>query len=182
MKMSVERLKAIAAKRKMELQDLIEVDGSAKDLLLSDEEAVRIADKLCIPASHLGLTTPQRTDLHVGAKISRWRDAYQRTADRSGVPYYTYRHLAKTTDDPSFMPLHITLLCGADGAVQMNPGHEEKEFVYVLRGRVRVDLEKDGISRTDVMEEGDSIYLEAGVAHSFVRITAKAEILAVNYR
>jgi len=154
------------------------------------DDTVTFKDVMAVDAFAKELDVPikavfesgERTDLDEGVKIGRGASAYKRTSERSGVPYYTYHHLVTTSDEPNLMALRVDLHAKDGMPVRFNAGHDSKEIVYVTRGRVRVDwTPAQRATRTEYLEQGDSIYIEPGVPHSFMAAAEATEIIAVNY-
>lgn len=100
-----------------------------------------------------------------------------RVASKEGVRYgYSYESLAPAKVNRKMEPFLVTL---DPQAKKGSPfGHEGEEFLFVLEGRVEIQLD----DYTDVLDPGDSIYYDSTVPH---RVScaddAPARILAVIY-
>jgi transcriptional regulator with XRE-family HTH domain len=105
------------------------------------------------------------------------RKPTSRVASKEGVRYgYSYESLAPDKINRSMEPFLVTLEPASKKGVPYN--HEGEEFIFVLDGRVEVQLGEF----TDVLEPGDSIYYDSTTPH---RVScagdAPAQILAVIY-
>lgn len=103
------------------------------------------------------------------------RVATSRVASKEGVRYgYSYESLAPDKINRHMEPFLVTLEPASTKGVPYN--HEGEEFLFVLEGRVEVQLAE----YTDVLDPGDSIYYDSTVPH---RVACKddrpAKILAV---
>jgi hypothetical protein len=177
-------LEALLATRKMTLEHVPGVRHDALHVYFDDFEHLQdIAELVAIPLSafFIGHT---RSDLDDGVKIARHDRTFKREEIRGGVHCYTYEHLVTTNQDPRLMALRLDLHSDDEQPLRMNGGHGSKEVVYVTRGTVRVRwLGENDELKEDVLNEGDSIFIQPHVPHSFTNhvTEAKAEIIAVNY-
>jgi quercetin dioxygenase-like cupin family protein len=135
-----------------------------------------IAHRLSVPEEALLKIS---TDLEEGTRIARRGETYTRTAQRDGIPYYTYEHLVTTKTAPSFMALRISVLAHKESNIVMN-SHEAPEFVYVTRGIVRYNWGRSTPSNETILNIGDSVYISPGTPHSFTAVDDNPEIIAVN--
>jgi hypothetical protein len=124
---------------------------------------------------------PDESDLNDGSRIAKKGTTYIRTAERNGLDYYTYHHLAKTNTAPSLMPLRITVHCSDEDHVAMNT-HACPEFVYVSRGPIRFHWRQTGPTQCETLETGDSLYIAPDVEHSFTCVEEDGEIIAINFQ
>lgn len=170
----------LVASRKMTLEELSGYATISDDTVSFDtfEQLRQTAAALNLPVTSL---LQEDDDLDEGVMVCRGLSGYQRTEERDGIPYYTYTHLANSRAAPKLMSLHLTLHCNEPAKVVLNEGHGAQEFVYVLRGEVRMDWKADGQPRSEMLKQGDSIYVHPGVPHSFIAAGPSAEILAVNF-
>lgn len=90
---------------------------------------------------------------------------------------YIYTALETRKNNKSMEPYLVEFpLQSMDEIVFMS--HEGEEFLYVMEGRVEFRT----IDRVEVLEPGDSIYIESDLSHSFRRISENpARALAVLY-
>lgn len=181
-------LERLITSRKMCPSDVLAPYSQAGDhVLIPDDDLPGLADRLIVPTTLLVSASPaandeaEQTDLDGGVKVYRADEGFRRTISRSGTTYYTYQHLATTKAAPELMALKVTLHCDDSDSVVFNGGHDSKELIYVLHGRVRMDWESSDGRRTEILESGDSAYLRPGVSHSFISASETAEIIAVNY-
>ncbi|HDP79409.1 MAG TPA: XRE family transcriptional regulator [Spirochaetes bacterium] len=100
-----------------------------------------------------------------------------RVASKEGVRYgYSYESLAPDKVNRSMEPFIVTLEPAEKKGVPYN--HEGEEFLFVLEGRVEVQLG----SYSDVLEPGDSIYYDSTTPHRVACMgDTPAKILAVIY-
>jgi uncharacterized RmlC-like cupin family protein len=181
--LNIDTVRRTAESRKMEFQRIIDglrVEGD-QVILDSDEQLAALAEKMIVGPEVLLDRKSESRDLVAGVRIYRSGQGFQRVAQRDGRDYYTYEHLATTSDAPELMALRLKLHCTDAEHVVLNPGHGSKELIYVLQGQVRMDWESDGERHHTVLEPGDSAYLRPDVAHSFIAHSGAAEIIAVNY-
>ena len=103
------------------------------------------------------------------------RTATSRVASKEGVRYgYSYESLAPDKVNRKMEPFLVTLEPVAKKGLPYS--HEGEEFLFVLDGRVEVQLD----SYTDVLEPGDSIYYDSTVPHRVACAdNAPARIVAV---
>ena len=179
------KIEALLHTRKMAWSD-IESWTSAQDseqLELDIEQLKSLADLLSVPLATLFEGhTAYPFDLDNDVKVGRKGQQYERVKKVDGVPMYHYRHVLKTSADPHLMALRTSPLCDDDAKVILNKGHLAKEFVYVLKGKVKMHWQKEGRPlRTEILNEGDSVYLEPWVRHAFSMVEEGSEILAVDY-
>jgi len=175
------RLKQLAESRKM-VVDAVTVD------LDKDEHSVRLsgfadarllADRLVMPMS--SLIEMADSDLDEGIRVCRREDGFVRDAERQGKLYYTYQHLATSNAAPELMALRVTVYCNKEEDVVLNAGHGSKELVYVTKGNIRMHWNGAEGTRNVDLAEGDSVYLNPDVPHSFRALDGTAELLAFNY-
>ncbi|MCG3462611.1 cupin domain-containing protein [Xenorhabdus bovienii] len=94
---------------------------------------------------------------------------------------YHYRHVLTTTLDPDLLVLRTTPLSTRHQA-RPNTGHQVKEIVYVLSGRVGIVWQNTGGNeRHSNLGSGDSVYIDSWVPHAFYAIEPESQILAVDY-
>jgi quercetin dioxygenase-like cupin family protein len=92
-------------------------------------------------------------------------------------PGYKYEGLGQQKENRQMEPLLVTLYPGQEKNFPLNE-HTGEEFVFVLKGRVRVTLN----GYTDFLVAGDSIYYNSRLAHNVVCDGENpAQVLAVIY-
>lgn len=179
-----ETFKPIIEGRKMAFHDFLKNHGleekGSEVILESFNELESIAKELSTPIKDF-FDNAVTNDLENGVKFGRKSDAFKRTVKREGTEYYTYNHLATTDAEPNLMALRVELHCKDDRKVVLNSGHGSKEIVYVTKGQVKVDWDYKGRKHAGILNEGDSLYIEPGVPHSFIANQDKSELIAVNY-
>jgi len=183
-RISVSKVEQLAVSRKMNVEEVLKsVNFKCGEYIefKSTGKLVRLANVLVMPISEL--VRDVSTDLTEGVKILRNNEGFCKVSNRGGNEYYTYKHLATSNSAPELMALKVVLHCESSENIVLNEGRSSKEVVYVLKGVVRVDW-GNGLGaerRTEVLNEGDSIYLSPGVPHSFMGLELNSEILAFNY-
>lgn len=178
-----DNLIAQLSSRKMTLSELKDLDivDLGGQLQMKYGVLLQLSDITALP---VGRFIECGDDLKDGVKISRKDQSFKRDEIRNGKKYYTYHHLATTTYDPNLMALRLDVHCKSEDDICLNSGHESKELVYVTKGKVQVQWRLEGGEiETDILNEGDSIFVQPNVPHSFTAIDSKesAEIIAVNY-
>lgn len=181
-----ETLDSLLSSRKMTVDNInvSYVRGDKNTYFESIDDLKCLADYMAIPLGMFFFNSGE-SDLDDGVKISRREASFRRDEYRDGVKYYTYEHLVITNQDPNMMALRLDLHSDGSNATKMNDGHQSKEVVYVLKGRVRAEwANEDGIFFSEVLMEGDSIFVSPGVPHSFRNDhqDVVSEILAFNYK
>jgi len=167
------------AARKMTPQEFADLaDVTQEPVRFTSLEVVKkVADRLRLPIDRF----VGESDLDHGVNVCRGLEGYQRTEERDGKKYCTYTHLANSRTAPNLMSLHLTLHCNDTQNVVLDSAHDTREFVYILRGNVKMHWDTGGPRRDTLLNEGDSVYLQPGVSHCFMAQTPDAEILAVNF-
>lgn len=183
-KLEKNTVEGLLASRKMTLSHLNEtakVEGS-NVVFGSFEKLKDLADQISVPVARF--FDSGASDLDDGVKIARRNDTFNRKEIRNGEHYYTYHHLATTSEEPSLMALRLDVHCHDPKKIALNEGHGSKELVYVTKGTVQVQWKNnEGTLREGVLNEGDSIFVWPNTPHSFTALNAEspAEIIAVNY-
>ncbi len=183
----VGHIKTLLSCRKMQWSDLelaFLPEDAGLTLSLDIEEIERISTLLSVPRDIL-LESAQEAgrDLEHGVKVGRKSGQYERVAQKNGIPSYHYRHVLKTPAEPYLMALRTSPLFFRDDDVVLNEGHQSKEFVYVLKGQVKMHWQKNnGPVRQSTLSEGDSVYIDSWIKHAFSKVIDNSEILVVDYR
>lgn len=142
----------------------------------------QVAVTLEVPLSYLlRQFGADHIDLVDKVKICRRAGQFERLKMVGAQPAYIYRHVMKTTADQHLMVLRTSPMYGASDLATLNSGHRVKEIVYILSGCVGVRWSSKGVQRQDVLNEGDSIYIDSWVPHSFYSLTPDSQILAIDY-
>lgn len=100
-----------------------------------------------------------------------------RVASKEGVRYgYSYESLAPEKINRKMEPFLVTLEPASKKGVPYS--HDGEEFLYVLEGRVEIQLG----DHADILEPGDSIYYDSTLNHHVACADNKpAKIIAVIY-
>jgi transcriptional regulator with XRE-family HTH domain len=163
-------IKAVRAKNGMSLEDIAKQAGMSVDLLSHIEEQianptleqlVRLAEVLGVTVGRLmGDTTGSSFCIvrrNAGAAVSRFTPADGRKDAHS------YEGLGRKKEDRRMEPFIVTL--APDEVHRVEPSeHTGEEFIFVLRGQVKVTLH----DHTDVLQAGDSIYFDSYLPHTVV--------------
>lgn len=113
--------------------------------------------------------------------IARKDTLYSRIKIEANSSYH-YRHVMILNQDPNLLVLRTTPLNSSFNESSPNKGHEVKEIVYVLSGVVGITWSsKNKEIRTQVLEQGDSVFIEPWIPHSFCSLSQDSEILAMDY-
>lgn len=87
---------------------------------------------------------------------------------------YAYNPLFRSYKNKYMSPFHMSVPKGRTAALS----HDAEEFVYVLRGRVKLEYEGKAYD----LEPGGCFYLDSRLPHVFVNEDDEvAELLAVNF-
>lgn len=171
-------IKELCDGRKMLLSDLGLDDSKQEIEIKNDDQLNEISKKLNVTVRDLFEKKEEEKGIH---KLESG-DGYKRVSQRKGKDYYTYEHLITVDHESNLMPLKVTLHCKNDEDVQLNPGHNSKEMVYILKGKVQVDwIDENEQNCTDNLNVGDSIYITPNTPHSFMALEDNSELLAFNY-
>ncbi len=105
------------------------------------------------------------------------RQPTSRVSSKEGVRYgYSYESLAPDKVNRHMEPFLVTLEPAAKRSMPYN--HEGEEFLFVLEGRVEIQLGE----YTDILDPGDSIYYDSTVPHRVSCLDeTPAKIVAVIY-
>jgi transcriptional regulator with XRE-family HTH domain len=179
------KIRELREARKMSLQDLADNSGYSSALLSQFENhmvspplgaLVRLSSALGVNISDfLGDSHEQRPFVLVRKEE---HDIVSSVSSREGVNLgYTYEALGFGMIDHKMEPFIVTLEPVPIKEKHLSV-HEGEEFIYVLEGRMRIQLGKN----TEVLEPGDSIYFQCTTPH---HVTCEgdvpARILAVIY-
>jgi mannose-6-phosphate isomerase-like protein (cupin superfamily) len=172
---------SLAEARKMTVGGVtagLEVRGDALQLRSLDDASL-LAGRLVMPLA--ALMAEVESDLDQGIKVCRKQEGFVRESERKGKRYYTYQHLATSNAAPELMALRVTVHCDSEEDTVLNAGHHSKELIYVTRGEIRMNWQAGDDTRMVDLHEGDSVYLNPDVRHSFRSLGGSAELLAFNY-
>lgn len=168
--------------RKMKEQDLLHLFSVSQDMAVFEDfnQIQKLSERIHIPTSVI-VGAAEKSDMPSGVKICRYKDGYEQVSYRDGIKYYTYHHLVTSAEEPDLMALHLLVHSTDLANYKLNGGHASKEFVYVLKGRVRMHWQHEDRLYENDLEQGDSTFIRPGISHSFVAIEENSELIAVNY-
>jgi transcriptional regulator with XRE-family HTH domain len=162
-----EKIKQIREQKGMSLQDLAAKCGFSSALLS------QLENHMVSPPLGTLIKIARALEVEIGAFFQEMHDvpytivrhderkAMSRVASKQGVKYgYSYESLAFDKKGRHMEPFLVTL----EPATKKDRhaySHEGEEFIFVLEGRMEVQLGE----HTDVLEPGDSIYFDSTVPH-----------------
>ena len=162
-----EKIKKLRMEKGMSLQDLAEKTGFTSALLSQVENhmispplgtLIKIAKGIEIP---IGLFFEDQREAPFTIVRADERKFTSRVTSKEGVKYgYSYESLAYDKKGRHMEPFLITL---EEATIKKNQEfrHEGEEFIFVLEGKMEVQLGK----HTDLLEPGDSIYFDSTIPH-----------------
>jgi transcriptional regulator with XRE-family HTH domain len=179
-----EKIKKVREDMGMSLQDLAAKCGFSSALLSQVENhmvspplgtLIKIARGLGV---EIGTFFQEMHDVPFTIVRKDERKAMSRVASKQGVKYgYSYESLAFDKKGRHMEPFLVSL----EPATKKDRhaySHEGEEFIFVLEGRMEVQLGE----HTDVLEPGDSIYFDSKVPHRVLCTEEQgAKILACLY-
>jgi quercetin dioxygenase-like cupin family protein/DNA-binding XRE family transcriptional regulator len=176
-----DRIKRIREEKGLSIVELSQLTGFDRNML-EDIENNRLCPQLgtMIKLSKALDSALQRLISEEGRKIYAVTRRTERnivsrsTAKNSEKPAYTYMSLA-----PDVKGRHMEALIVHLGQLPEDERsvHAGEEFIYVLEGRVKLDIGDDHV----VLEPGDSVYYLSTVPHLLSAQKDRATILAVIY-
>lgn len=171
-------LELLAEKSGVALARLRELEADSASPTLDEME--RLAQTLTV---NLRDFFSVEIDTDRGIKWCLAEEAYERTIQRQGRPYYIYRDLVLTTEIPTMRPEILTLLCTDEKQVVLNEGHFLHQCTYGLHGNLRFFWKFDGQTYHKDFKEGDSWYIRPFVPHSFTSLDKNdlAKIIAFTF-
>ncbi|MDQ7095139.1 cupin domain-containing protein [Desulfosporosinus sp. PR] len=157
-----ERIKTVRKQRSMTLQDLADRSGLSIGFISKVERG------LTSPAfsALLGICRALQVDLVELVQASTDRRPVIRKNERMSMfPKADdgLRHEFGTQGFRKIKGLWLTLRPGAE---DISRGHSEEELGIVIKGRLKVTLEKEPY----ILEEGDALYIDSYVPHSLKNI------------
>lgn len=173
-----ERLRTLRKEMGWTLQDLAKRSGVSLSTLSKVENA-QVAptfDTLLKAARGLGITfetllaqsAPEPSAAAPPRRAGgRLMVTHKDDAVGFSTPMYEYRVHANGLRRKYMTPLIMAVKARTPEDVTSWSSHEGEEFVYVLKGRIRLSTEYyDPV----VLEEGDSAYIDSGMAHMFLNV------------
>ncbi len=177
-----ERIKDIREKKGFSLQDIAEKTGFSTALLSQVENhlispplgvLIKLAKAL---GEDIGTFFQQSREASYTIVRKDERKPVSRVASKEGVKYgYYYESLAFDKKDRHMEPFLVTL---EPATIKDRHAytHEGEEFIFVLQGKMEVQLGE----HTDILDEGDCIYYSSTIPHRVQCVGEKeTKILAV---
>ncbi len=178
-----EKIREIRESLGLSLQDLADKTGFSTALLS------QVENHLISPPLGMIINISRSLGIEIGTLFNQsgtapftivrkdQREPTSRVASKEGVRYgYSYESLAPDKINRKMEPFIVTLEPVSKKGVPYS--HEGEEFIYVLEGKVEVQLGE----YTDILEAGDSIYYDSHVSHRVSTADGNsARILAVIY-
>ena len=162
-----EKIKMVREEQGVSLQQLADKSGFSSALLS------QIENHMVSPPLGTLIKIARALDVEIGSFFQEMHDvpftivrkderrAMSRVASKQGVKYgYTYESLAFDKKGRHMEPFLVTLEPETKKDRHAY-NHEGEEFIFVLQGRMKVDLGE----HTDILEPGDSIYFDSSVPH-----------------
>ncbi|WAB97136.1 cupin domain-containing protein [Pseudomonas putida] len=174
-------LQKLIQKRKMTLDNIRGLyDRTIDGITINSTQLKKIAQYLNVTAAYvideLGGEYDKSQSCVFGGLIR-----FDRLRHVQGEPAYFYRHLLKTTSDKNLLVLRTTPLFPSAEKAILNAGHKAREFVYILSGTVGVKWGSHPHLHNEVLNEGDSIFIEEWTPHCFYKLEPDSQILAIDY-
>ena len=167
------KIKTLRQQKNITIQELSEKTGLSKGLISQVEN-----DQVSPPISTLlKIASALKTDLahffqekDLNPKVTVIRKNERLKSGRRGVKGielgYSYESLAHTKINKHMEPFLVTFETkDSDNVIMFS--HEGEEFVFVLKGKLHF-LSDNGDDI--ILNEGDSLYFEADIAHGFKSI------------
>jgi len=177
------KVRELRQKNKFTLQDLAARTGLSKPFLsqIENNRVIPPVPTLMRLARGLNVSMAHFFEDESGAdKISITRREERVTVDRrphqdKGKVHYIYTALETKKTHKNMEPFLVEFPV-QDSEQMVFMSHEGEEFIYVMEGR----LEFRTVDRVEILEQGDSIYIESDLSHSFRRLSSEpAKALAV---
>ena len=177
-----ESIRTVRVEKGMSLKDIAENAGISEDRLMEIENQeshpslgliVRLAEIFGVPVGRLMGDTTDSSFCIVRRKAGTAVSRFAQTGGRQ--PAYSSEGLGQQKKGRQMEPFLVTL--APEEVHRVGPSeHTGEEFIFVLKGRVKVTL----LGYTDVLNTGDSIYFDSYLPHTVVCDGSEpATILAV---
>lgn len=184
-KVSLKQLQSIVMHRRMCIADVIPggLFGAHKYISIdSRSDLDRLAARLGVTAACLLKNDTNNGKESERVKLVRYCDCQHLEKHINGDLKYHYRRLLTVAADPHLTVLKTTVYPSKNSGFELNFGHRPKEFILVIDGEITLHWKgKDNQTRSSIMREGDSAFINAWVRHALEANVRPAEILAVDY-
>ncbi|MCX5862469.1 MAG: XRE family transcriptional regulator [Desulfomonile sp.] len=166
-----DRIREMRKKLNVDLNQLSEKTGYAADYLKEIEEGTIAPPVGALIQISRALAIDSATLLAEEKKIERRKSYRKRTKA------YSYKSLTPDAEDKHLWAYLITLdPKKAHDMVEYK--HEGEEFVYVLEGRVEIQVGQE----PNILKRGSSLHFNSGTAHNLRNLSSKiSQLLVVVY-
>ncbi|MCX7823335.1 MAG: XRE family transcriptional regulator [Syntrophobacterales bacterium] len=165
------KVRELRIKNRYTLQDLAVKTGLSKPFLSQIENdhvvppiatLLKLARALNVSLSYFFQDETTTQKISITRRNERIRIERRPHHEREGAVSYIYESLETKKRDKHMEPFYVEF--PPISVEEMNfTAHEGEEFLYILEGKV----EFRSIDRIEVLEEGDSIYLDSSISHAF---------------
>lgn len=165
------KVRELRMKNRFTLQDLATKTGLSKPFLSQIENdhvvppiatLLKLARALNVSLSYFFQDETTTQKVSITRPSERIRIERRPHHDREGTVSYIYESLETKKRDKHMEPFYVEF--PPIGVEEMNfTAHEGEEFLYILEGTV----EFRGVDRVEILEAGDSIYLDSSISHAF---------------
>jgi len=165
------KVRELRIKNHYTLQDLANKTGLSKPFLSQIENdhvvppiatLLKLARALNVSLSYFFQDETTTQKISITRRNERIRIERRPHHDREGTVSYIYESLETKKRDKHMEPFYVEF--PPISVEEMNfTSHEGEEFLYILEGTV----EFRSVDRVEILEAGDSIYLDSSISHAF---------------
>lgn len=165
------KIRELRIKNRYTLQDLAVKTGLSKPFLSQIENdhvvppiatLIKLARALNVSLSYFFQDETTTQKISITRRNERIRIERRPHHEREGVVSYIYESLETKKRDKHMEPFYVEF--PPISVEEMNfTTHEGEEFLYILEGKVEFRT----VDRVEILEEGDSIYLDSSISHAF---------------
>lgn len=165
------KIRELRIKNRYTLQDLAVKTGLSKPFLSQIENdhvvppiatLIKLARALNVSLSYFFQDETTTQKISITRRNERIRIERRPHHEREGMVSYIYESLETKKRDKHMEPFYVEF--PPISVEEMNfTTHEGEEFLYILEGKVEFRT----VDRVEILEEGDSIYLDSSISHAF---------------
>ncbi|MEJ5299727.1 MAG: XRE family transcriptional regulator [Thermodesulforhabdaceae bacterium] len=165
------KVRELRTKNRYTLQDLANKTGLSKPFLSQIENdhvvppiatLLKLARAFNVSLSYFFQDETTTQKVSITRQSERIRVERRPHHEREGTVSYIYESLETKKRDKHMEPFYVEF--PPISVEEMNfTSHEGEEFLYILEGRV----EFRSIDMVEILEAGDSIYLDSSISHAF---------------
>jgi transcriptional regulator with XRE-family HTH domain len=180
-----DKVRELRQQKRYTLQDLASKTGLSKPFLSQIENnrvippvatLLKLARGLDVNMSHFFGDEAAQDKISI-TRHQDWVTIKRRPHQEKAAARYIYTALGTSKNNKNMEPYLVEFPPQTTEEIVFM-SHEGEEFLYIMEGRIEFRT----IDRVEVLEPGDSIYIESDLSHSFRRISeAPARALAVLY-